>query len=99
MFELEIECLLSSFTIIIQDNVPISFNVTSSDIERGEMIFDIPDDIISSILYDVCSVNAMISGSNHIGQSLSVTVDIQPPSDHGIVYMNTHLLHTHSIFT
>ena len=97
MFELGTECLLSSFTIIIQDNVSISFNVTSSDIERGEMIFDLPDDIISSMLYDVCSVNAMISGSNHIGQSLSV--DIQPPSDHGIVYMNTHLLHTHSIFT
>ena len=79
MFELGTECLLSSFTIIIQDNVPISFNVTSSDIERGEMIFDLPD----GSMYDVCSVNAMISGSNHIGQSLSV--DIQPPSDHGIV--------------
>ena len=95
MFELGTECLLSSFTIIIQDNVPISFNVTSSDIERGEMIFDLPDDIISSMLYDVCSVNAMISGSNHIGQSLSV--DIQPPSDHGIEHIST--AYTLYIFT
>ena len=94
MFELETECPLSSFTIIIQDNVPISFNVTSSDIERGEMIFDLPDDIISSMLYDVCSVNGIISGSNHIGQSLSV--DIQPPSDHGIEHTSAYTLY---IFT
>ena len=94
MFELGTECLLSSFTIIIQDNVPISFNVANSDIERGEMIFDLPDDIISSMLYDVCSVNAMISGSNHIGQSPSV--DIQPPPDHGIEHTSAYTLY---IFT
>ena len=94
MFELETECLLSSFTIIIQDNVPISFNVTSSDIGIGEMIFDLPGDIISSMLYDVCSVNAMISGSNHIGQSPSV--DIQPSSDHGIEHTSAYTLY---IFT
>ena len=93
MFELETECL-SVFIIIIEDIIQTSFNVTSSDIERGEMIFDLPDDIISSMLYDVCSVNAVISGSNHIGQSPSV--DIQPPSDHGIEHTSAYTLY---IFT
>ena len=58
------------------------------------MIFDLPDDIISSMLYDVCSMNGMISGSNHIGQSPSV--DIQPPSDHGIEHTSAYTLY---IFT
>ena len=90
MFELETECL-SVFIIIIEDIIQTSFNVTSSDIERGEMIFDLPD----GSMYDVCSVNAMISGSNHIGQSPSV--DIQPPSDHGIEHTST--AYTLYIFT
>ena len=94
IFELKTKCL-SMFNITIEDNPPLLFNITNSDIERGEMIFDLPDDIISSILYDVCSVNAMISGSNHIGQSPSV--DIQPPSDHGIEHTST--AYTLYIFT
>ena len=91
IFELKTKCL-SIFNITIEDNPPLLFNVTSSDIERGEMIFDLPDDIISSMLYDVCSVNAMISGSNHIGQVHQLIFNLLQIV---VLYILTHIcIHT-----
>ena len=84
IFELGAECLLSVFNITIDNNIPrsqISLNVTGSDIERGNVTFDLP--LIPSVA--VCSVVGVVSGGNDIGQSEPVDIHLPP----GNVHMDT----------
>ena len=82
MFEqVEAECPLSVFNITI-GTIQFSLNVTSSDVERREVTFDLSLSIPSVA---VCSVVGVVSGGNDIGQS--EPVDIHLPQ--GNVHMDT----------
>ena len=61
--------------IIIDGLVDISFNVTSSDRERGQVTYDLSSYISPE---DVCSLRGMVYGRNDIGDS-STPVELQPP--------------------
>ena len=81
MFEqVEAECPLSVFNITI-GTIQFSLNVTGSDIERGNVTFDLP--LIPSVA--VCSVVGVVSGGNDIGQSEPVDIHLPP----GNVHMDT----------
>ena len=73
VFELGTECLLSVFTITIDNDQTSVVNVTSDDIERGNVTFDLN---ISPV--DVCSVRGVVSGGNDIGESQPVSIQLPP---------------------
>ena len=81
IFELGAECLLSVFSITI-DNIPrglILLNVSSNDVERMEVTFALHLNISS---VDVCSVVGVVSGGNAIGQSEPVGIHLPPGNVH-----------------
>ena len=61
--------------IIIDSLVDISFNVTSSDRERGEVTYDLSPYISPE---EMCTVRGVVYGSNDIGDS-STQTQLQPP--------------------
>ena len=75
LFHLEVGQCVSQFHIIIDGLVDISFNVTSSDRERGEVTYDLSPYISQE---DVCNVRGVVYGSNDVGDS-STQVQLQPP--------------------
>ena len=79
--QVEAECPLSVFIITI-GTIQFSLNVTSSDIERGNVTFDLPLNI-SSVA--VCSVVGVVSGVNDIGQSEPVDIHLPPGNVHMII--------------
>ena len=79
MFEqVEAECPLSVFNVTIGT----IHNVIGSDIERGNVTFDLSLSISS---VDVCSVVGVVTGGNAIGQSEPVDIHLPP----GNVHMDT----------
>ena len=65
----ETECL-SQFNIVIDGLTDtISFNITSSDRERGTVTYTLSPD-------DVCSVRGSVYGSNDIGDSDPVQIQL-----------------------
>ena len=70
-FALEASVCISQFHVIIDGQVNISFNVTSSDRERGEVTYDLSPYISAE---DVCDFGGMIYGSNDIGESTPVQI-------------------------
>ena len=79
MFEqVEAECPLSVFNITI-GTIQFSLNVTGSDIERGNVTFDLH---LSMSSVDVCSVVGVVSGGNDIGQSEAVAIHLPPGNVH-----------------
>ena len=78
MFELGTECLLSVFNLTIDNDQTSLVNVTSDDIERGNVTIDLN---ISPV--DVCSVMGVVSGGNYIGESQPVSIQLPP----GTVYI------------
>ena len=78
IFELGMECQLSEFIIIIGIYQTLK-DVTSSDINRGNVTFDLPLNISS---VDVCSLVGVVSGVNDIGQSEPVDIHLPPGNVH-----------------
>jgi hypothetical protein len=70
-FALEASVCVSQFHVIIDGLVNISFNVTSSDRERGEVTYDLSPYVSPE---DVCNVGAVVYGSNSIGESTPVQI-------------------------
>ena len=64
------------FTVDIEGLRTVPFTVTTTDIESGEMSFDLPTGLLSGV--DVCSVRGVVFGGNQIGNS--TTFEIQPPT-------------------
>ena len=64
---------ISELHIIINGHVNITYNVTSSDRERGEVTYDLSPYISPE---DVCSVGAVVYGSNDVGGSLPVNITL-----------------------
>ena len=64
---------VSQFHIIIDGQVNISFNVTSSDRERGEITYDLSPYISPE---DVCNVGAMVYGNNDFGDDTPVLIPL-----------------------
>ena len=73
LFDTEERQCFSQFHIIIDGLVDISFNVTSSDRDRGEVTYDLSPYISPE---DRCSLRVVIYGSNDIGDS-STQVELQ----------------------
>ena len=79
MFEqVEAECPLSVFNITI-GTIQFSGNVTSSDVERREMTFNLS---LSLSSVDLCSVVGVVTGGNDIGQSEPVDIHLPPGNVH-----------------
>jgi hypothetical protein len=70
-FSLETSMCISQFHVVIDGLVNISFNVTNSDRERGEVTYDLSPYISPE---DVCDVGGMVYGSNNIGKSTPVQI-------------------------
>jgi hypothetical protein len=70
-FALEASVCVSQFHVIIDGLVNISFNVTSSDRERGEVTYDLSPYVSPE---DVCNVEAVVYGSNDFEQSTPVQI-------------------------
>ena len=64
---------VSQFHVIIGGLVNISFNVISSDRERGEVTYDLSPYVSPE---DVCDVGAVVYGSNDIGDSTPVVIPL-----------------------
>ena len=92
LFQLEERQCVSQFHIIIDGLVDISFNVTSSDRERGEVTYDLSPYISPE---DVCNVRGVIYGSNDVGDS-STPIDLQPPGGEVNNY-SCHIMNTLSL--
>ena len=75
LFQLEERQCVSQFHIIIDGLVDTSFNVTSSDRERGEVTYDLSPYISPE---EMCTVRGVVYGSNDIGNS-STQTQLQPP--------------------
>ena len=65
---------ISQFHVIIGGQVNISFYVTSSDREMGEVTYDLSPYLSPE---DVCNVNAVVYGSNDNGDSKPVVIPIE----------------------
>ena len=67
--------------VITTGNNQTFFDITSSDIERGEVTFDLPTDISMAI----CSVGGSVSGGSDIGESEAVGIHLPPGNVHIII--------------
>ena len=74
-FALEASVCVSQFHVIIDGLVNISFNVTSSDRERGEVTYYDLSPYLSSP-EDVCNVGAVVYGSNDIGDGTPIVIPL-----------------------
>ena len=72
-FSLETSACISQFHVIIYGLVNISFNVTNSDRERGDVTYDLSPYISPE---DVCDVGGMVYGSNDIGDGTPVVIPL-----------------------
>ena len=73
MFSLEETECLSQFSIVINGLTDtISFNITSSDRERGTVTYT----LLNVSTDDVCSVRGSVYGSNDIGDSEPVQIQL-----------------------
>ena len=64
---------ISELHIIINGHINITFNVTNSERERGEVTYDLSPYVSPE---DVCSVEAVVYGSNDVGGSLPVNITL-----------------------
>ena len=64
---------VSQFHVIIDGLFNISFNVTSSDRERGEVTYDLSPFLSPE---DVCNVGAVVYGSNDFGDCTPVVIPL-----------------------
>ena len=75
------------FTVYIEGLRTVPFTVTTTDIESGEVNFDLPQDLLSGV--GVCSVRGVVFGGNHIGNSTTVGIQLPTgkPYDHNILFL------------
>ena len=72
-FALEASVCVSQFHVIIDGLVNISFNVANSDREREDVTYDLSPYLSPE---DVCNVEAVVYGSNDIGDGTPIVIPL-----------------------